>query len=662
MRTTLTPRAAPLRPAWAVAVLALALAACGGGGADAPPADGRAGALSASRPGELTGWVQQRLRSLTAAGTLPGAGTGGASVLPGAGPVPALAMGDAAARSQPLLQEEGVDESDLLLADGNRLVALQPRDAGGPELTTWSRGDDGRAQRQGGTALAAEGYTDPFSMGMVFNGARDAVAVVTQQWRAGPMPDNCDGLCAAIMPPQWMRSEVSVQRVGLADPAAPQSGERLVIDGQLVDTRRVGNTLVVVTSHVPFLAVQALPSTTPAAEREAAIAAVTASQLLPRLRRNGGPEQPLLADTDCWVQRDNASPIIAFTTVTLIDLASAALPQVSRCFVGGTEALYMTQDRLVLATTRWAEVAASDLRMPGDIATDLHLFSFDGSRVQWQASGSVPGHLGWDPRRKSLRLSLHDGHLRVLSFTGTEGWGILGDAATRSASPATLTVLRPEGGTLRTVGQLPNARRPAAIGKPGEQLHGVRFVGARGYAVTFRRIDPLYVMDLSDPTDPRVTGELEVPGFSEHLIPLSPTQLLGVGRDADANGVMQGLQFSLLDVSDPTTPRQRASLVLGTAGSQSALDWSRLALALRIQGSTARAALPVSLTGANWANWERGLQRLDIDTAAGTLQALPLLSLPSSGFGWAPLWQERALLVGDQVYHLHDGVIDTHAW
>ncbi len=666
------------RPALAV-LLAMALLVAGCGGSDAPAEpEGRAGALAASRPGELLQNVQQRVRALAAQGAGPTAGSALPTVVsvsalavpgaaPGSGSGAALGADAAAARSQPLLQEAGVDEPDLLQADGDWMHALQPH-ATQPNtsvLTAWQRdATSGRAGRRGELALAAEGVLDMPSLGMVYRSDRSALAVVSQRWEVTGGADLCGEVCLTVMPGSWMRGAVHVQRVGLAEPGAPQAQARLAIDGQLVDSRRVGDTLVVVSTHAPFLAPLALPADATAAQREAAIAALRAQDLLPGLRRNGGERQPLLADTDCWVQRDNADLSVQFTTITLIDLADPALPQTSRCFIGGTEALYMTPTRLVLATTRYSLPARGDFALWNpDVATELHLFAFDGAQVRLAASGRVDGHLGWQRDQRSLRFSQHEGHLRVLTYTGGWGWVTEGDATTTAPSPARLTVLREDAGTLRTVATLPNAQRPAAIGKPGEQVYGVRFVGARGYVVTFRRTDPLYVLDLADPADPRTAGALEVTGFSEHLVPLGDTHLLGVGRDADANGQVQGLKFALYDVRDAASPREQAALTLGAAGSRSAMDHARLALALQRSGTQARAALPLALTTTAWGPVQRGLQRLAIDTAAGTLQALPLLALPDAApVWWAPLWQERALIVGAQAYHLHDGVLDTHDW
>ncbi|NNE12472.1 MAG: hypothetical protein HKN41_09540, partial [Ilumatobacter sp.] len=93
------------------------------------------------------------------------------------------------------------------------------------------------------------------------------------------------------------------------------------------------------------------------------------------------------------------------------------------------------------------------------------------------------------------------------------------------------------------------------LGK-GEQLHSALLMGDRGYAVTFRQIDPFYVLDLSDPYDPRVTGELKIPGVSTYLHSVGEHHVLGVGQDATDEGFTTGLKLSLFDVSDPTDPRE----------------------------------------------------------------------------------------------------------
>jgi hypothetical protein len=107
---------------------------------------------------------------------------------------------------------------------------------------------------------------------------------------------------------------------------------------------------------------------------------------------------------------------------------------------------------------------------------------------------------------------------------------------------------------------------------PGERIYAVRFTGETAYVVTFRQVDPLFVIDLSQPSRPLVRGQLKVPGFSEYLHPISSTQVLGVGHDATETGaraVTTGVKLSLFDVADPSKPLELDSKVLGERGSSS---------------------------------------------------------------------------------------------
>jgi hypothetical protein len=210
------------------------------------------------------------------------------------------------------------------------------------------------------------------------------------------------------------------------------------------------------------------------------------------------------------------------------------------------------------------------------------------------------------------------------------------------------------------VATLPNSTRPAAIGKPGEQVYAVRFLGDRAYVVTFRRTDPLYVLDLSNPADPQTVGELGVAGFSEFLYPMPGGQLLGVGRDADSNGRATGLKFALFDVNDPAHPSQRATLTVGAVGSASALDMSRHGLNLLQVGGVARVALPVLLAGAAYSDYQHGLLKLEVDTAAGSVRSLGLGGVDAAIY--APIGQERSLQIGDQLYYLSSGTLNTLSW
>ena len=110
-----------------------------------------------------------------------------------------------------------------------------------------------------------------------------------------------------------------------------------------------------------------------------------------------------------------------------------------------------------------------------------------------------------------------------------------------------MTVLEEQNGKLVPIGSV------GGLGQ-GQRIYAVRFIGTTGYVVTFRQIDPLYTLDLTDPTAPSVVGQLELEGYSAYLHPVGDGLLLGIGQDASPQGRPLGTQLSLFDVSDPAHP------------------------------------------------------------------------------------------------------------
>jgi Beta propeller domain len=657
----------PITPLSLLLVLVL-LAGCGGGGAgaDAPPTDSpqdRSVRLAVSRPGELAGYVQGRLR---ARGNTPGPASSTVVLAPSATAAPPP-------RSETTVQETGVDEPDLLQSDGQALYTLRSS-AGKVEVDSYTRDAAGRAVKLKTVALPAEDAITTDAGGMVLGNNHQALAAITQRWHRTDdggviCPDICPALAASIMP-TMLRSSVAVQRLDVSDPAAPRVGTSLSLDGYLLASRRVGDTLVLVTRHWPRLPIDALPSGASAAERETAIARTTAADVLPKLRRNGGAATALLSDTDCWTQPANGSTLISVTTVTLLDLRAADLAPKSRCFVGGSEALYMTPQHLYLATTRWPSynpAANFGVARPADIRTDIHKFVLSADDVSYLASGDVAGHLGWSPDFNSYRFSEWNGDLRVITYTASVGWwwtGANDPAATaQPPSPARLTVLRERSSdqTLQTLATLPNSTHPEPLGKPGEQVRAVRFIGERGYVVTFRTVDPLYVLDLADPANPKVAGTLEVPGFSDQLLPMNDGLLLGVGRAVTEAGRLGGVKLSLFDVADPAHPRELSSSVLGAAGSYTALDSSPHGINWLVMNGVARVALPSMLTVIDRGLGLQGLLRVEVDLAARTLKAREPLDVSAPRLG-DNINNDRSLQIGNQVYYSRNGSLSTYDW
>ena len=104
---------------------------------------------------------------------------------------------------------------------------------------------------------------------------------------------------------------------------------------------------------------------------------------------------------------------------------------------------------------------------------------------------------------------------------------------------------------------------------PDERIYSARFLGDRIYLVTFRQIDPLFVIDLSDPANPEVLGQLKIPGVSDYLHPYDDNHIIGVGRDATEKGQVTGLKLALFDVSDVANPKEVAKHIIGERGTSS---------------------------------------------------------------------------------------------
>jgi hypothetical protein len=687
----------------ALVLWAMAAAACGSSGSDpsAPPSplptDNASGKLqAASQPGALTAQAKALLQTrrtwLESLASSPNRPVALATPVTTSAPSTATAGAStgtsADAFSQTTRQEDGVDEDDLVKTDGKTLYSFGGTLNQTPTLQAHRRNADGSLSLLNAVALPSptplpSSSTSievlPFAPyqqieGLMLAAGAKKLASFRQIYNQDAYVCQSNAPCPTIAYAR-VPSTIGLDLVATQDDGSLGGSTQVLIQGDVVSTRMVGTTLYLVSTHVPRLDVE-LAATQ--AQRDAALATLAPEQFLPTYRVNGGASQPLVQETQCYSQPGNTSRSLVVTTITAIDLGAANFAASSKCFLGGTEAVYATPTSVYLATSRWPEPsqdAGGRWVFNGDsqLRTDLHKFAIDGTAITYRASGAVTGHLGWDREKSPYRLSEHQGDLRVITFTGTQGWFGLADATSTNApapSPATLTVLRERTSdqTLQAVATLPNAQRTAAIGKPGEQVYGVRFAGERAYVVTFRRTDPLYVLDLANPLDPKQAGALEVTGFSDNLYPLAQGLLLGVGREADTNGQVTAVKVALFDVADAQQPSQRDARTFGGRGSTTALDASSQGISFLASGATVRVALPMALTPASNAGpfaYSRSLQRLEVDTASRTLRVLtpqtpPPLSASFSSSGY--LVHDRSVHIGAHVYYYSEGLYSSGLW
>ncbi|MCU0314588.1 MAG: beta-propeller domain-containing protein, partial [Solirubrobacteraceae bacterium] len=248
-------------------------------------------------------------------------------------------------------------------------------------------------------------------------------------------------------------------------------------------------------------------------------------------------------------------------TVLTVDLDKWLFNVDRDAVMAGAETVYASERSLVVASRRYIAGFDRPADVPETMTTQIHRFdTSEAGETTYAASGSVPGFV-----LNQFSISEHERALRVAT-TEDPLWL---DGAPQRDSESGVSVLRQDGSRLVTSG------RAGGLGK-GERIYAVRFLGERGYVVTFRQVDPLYVLDLRDPAAPKVTGELKIAGYSAYLHPAGEDLLIGVGQDATEQGVRAGGQVSLFDVSDPAAPRRLQQRAFGS-GSSSEVEWDHLA-------------------------------------------------------------------------------------
>jgi uncharacterized secreted protein with C-terminal beta-propeller domain len=542
------------------ALVALALAALAG---TSPAAEGAAATNTRLQAfgscGELLGYLKRQARPLVQpwglGGSVVAIARGGVVGMPGAAvAAPEKATGGTAGvdYSTTNVQEEGIDEPDIVKTDGTRIFAVSGDVLRAVDVST------GRPKLADSLRLA-NGWDNE----LLLRGDRLLVLSRGGGW-IEPLPGAAR---MSMIAPGPMRSTLT--EVDVSNTASLRIVRTLELDGGYVSARLTdGTARVVVSSPLP----QALPFPAPdgpattAAEMTARNRAVVARSglkawlpgySLKDKRRQTTASRALVQCRN--VRRPAAFSGLGLLTVLTIDLDKGLEPVDSDAIVADGRIVYASPESLYVATERWTDrpVTESKGEVADGVTTAIHKFDIaDPERTSYRASGQVTGIL-----LNQWSLSEYGRVLRVAS-TDTPTWW---NPDSRRETESFVTELREQDGKLNAVG------RVGELGK-GERIYAVRFMGDTGYVVTFRQVDPLYTLDLSDPSRPAVVGELKIPGFSSYLHPIGDDLLLGVGQDATDEGRVVGTQLSVFDVSNLRRPARLHHLTIGRGNSEAEVD------------------------------------------------------------------------------------------
>jgi uncharacterized secreted protein with C-terminal beta-propeller domain len=455
-------------------------------------------------PAGLDAFRGGMVREGMAVGAPMAAAGGDAATGASAGPAPSPAF------STTNNQELGVDEPDVVKTDGRLLVALE-----GDQIHVLQVGT-GAPHQVGSLAVPEPGGAS----GLFLSGS-DAVVIGTSWTGTGP--------------------ETHVWVVSLVDPGRPLVARSFSVDGSFVDARLIGTSVKLVVGFSPRIDFP--PSGASVTTMREAIDRAPVSAWLPSITDAAGVRRT----APCAAVEHAADPEGVGTTsvVTFDTTGSEPAPAVS--VLGNPTTVYASATDLYVASTSFSTQQALWRGEPtADERTTIHDFDItDPAHATYVGSGAVPGVL-----LNQYAMSEYAGVLRVATTTGIPtpppNEGVAPPPA--DGSQSLVTVLRRSHGSLDQVGQL------GGLGR-GERIYGVRFVDQLGYVVTYRQLDPLFVVDLTHPAAPVLRGALELTGYSAYLHPVADGLLLGIGASSDGQAHRTGLQVSLFDVGNPDTPR-----------------------------------------------------------------------------------------------------------
>ncbi|SMP53779.1 beta-propeller domain-containing protein [Anoxynatronum buryatiense] len=358
-----------------------------------------------------------------------------------------------------------------------------------------------------------------------------------------------------IYPPDWWMPQTTTLKVyDVSQPAKVSLLREIVVEGSLLSSRKVDEALYLVTNrHFDYYWIMQ--------ERPG-----QAEDLLKPVYRDSALEKGAL-QTVSFDEIGYFPGAVEPNYITLMGLSLDRLtePAEVEVFLGRGQNIYASRENLYVAMEKWEAPAENIWPMPrmgweDNTRTDVYRFALNQGRISHAATGHVPGRI-----LNQFSMDEHQGHFRIATTTGNT-WRT--DEGTSKNHLYVLDV---------------NLNRKGAIEDiaPTERIYSVRFMGERAYMVTFREIDPFYVIDLKDPAKPEILGYLKIPGYSDYLHPYDANHIIGFGKevyDVKGNAIPGGFKMAVFDVSDVTRPVEKFKLEIGDTGSDSPLLYDHKAL------------------------------------------------------------------------------------
>ena len=344
-----------------------------------------------------------------------------------------------------------------------------------------------------------------------------------------------------VVPPRRYLNTMSVKLYDISDKSSPEVLKSVDLEGYYLTSRKINSDVYFVVNTYPYY--NYYNRGEPVFE-----------DMVP-LYREINSEKDL--------ELDDMKPIADVTDIGYVDpvqaesfitIASISMIHENRgvkkeTIVGSGEEVYASPENLYIAQSSWPGWGViGELVERNYEKTIITKFKLDDGNIEFSGTGEVKGHI-----LNQFSMDEHDDHFRIATTISRSS-----DAQTNN-----IYILDRN---LELTGKIEGLAE-------GERIYSARFMGDRGYMVTFKQVDPLFVLDLSDPESPKVLGELKIPGYSDYLHPYDENHIIGIGKDTEVTEgdwvLFQGVKMALFDVSDVENPIELHKVVIGERGTDS---------------------------------------------------------------------------------------------
>lgn len=354
------------------------------------------------------------------------------------------------------------------------------------------------------------------------------------------------GVASGAMRPIYVGSSLrtTLQVYDVSDRANPVLKQTVSTEGYYLGSRLIGDYVYLISSHYVWN--------------------YRGDVVLPQLTVDG-------ANVTISAEEIYYSPQQDFSYVYTMIIAmnvqeDSANPTIRAYLLGGSGTLYVSTENLYLTVPSYRyDVEVENMR------TIIHRIHLDGNHIDYMATGAVPGYL-----QSQYSLDEYNNFLRVATTVPPQIQFLRAVSSGPLVPPVPITTTTNTNSTNNVYILGLDMQRVSALEglAPGERIYATRFLGNRAYLDTFKNIDPLFALDVSDPYSPRVLGQLEIPGYTNYLHPYDETHLIGIGKDTSDSGYdgfawYQGLRIALFDVSDVSNPKLISNFTIGDRGTDS---------------------------------------------------------------------------------------------